>query len=117
MKKKITPSMAIANRFFPTMSQARGERKRFSPVETQNGNGGETPKASRDLIFTCIVKKKRKGGLRQIIMVSEITKSLQSVGHRLILHHVNQPSAQTEVREDEEDVLQDVVDATDFLNG
>lgn len=53
--------------------------------------------------------------LRQIKMVSEITKSLQSVGHRLILHHVNQPSAQTEVREDEEDVLQDVVDATDFL--
>lgn len=35
MKKKITPSIAIANRFFPTMSQARGERKRFSPVETQ----------------------------------------------------------------------------------
>lgn len=108
--------MAIANRFFPTMSQARGERKRFSPVKTQNGNGGETPRASRELIFTCVAKKKkREGVLRQIKMVSEITKSLQSVGHRLILHHVNQPSAQTEVREDEEDVLQDVVDATDFL--
>lgn len=31
----MTPSMAIANRFFPTMSQARGDRKRFSPVEAK----------------------------------------------------------------------------------
>lgn len=35
MKKKMTPSMAMANRFFPTMSQARGERNRFSPVAEQ----------------------------------------------------------------------------------
>lgn len=34
-----------------------------------------------------------------------ITKSLQSVRHCLILHHVNQSSAQTKVREDEEHVL------------
>lgn len=45
-----------------------------------------------------------------------ITKSLQSVGHCLILHHVNQASAQTKVGEDEEHVLQDVVDTTDFLH-
>lgn len=64
----------------------------------------------------CIVKtKEKRRALRYIKMVSKITKSLQSVSHGLILHHVNQPSAQTEVREDEEDVLQDVVDAADFL--
>lgn len=43
------------------------------------------------------------------------TKSLQSVSHSLVLHHVNQTSAQTEVREDQEHVLQDVVDATNLL--
>lgn len=44
-----------------------------------------------------------------------ITESLQSVCHCLILHHVNQSPAQAEVGEDEEHVLQDVVDAADFL--
>lgn len=29
--KKTTPSTAMANRFFPTMSHSHGERKRFSP--------------------------------------------------------------------------------------
>lgn len=31
MQKKTTPSTAMANRFLPTMSHARGERNRFSP--------------------------------------------------------------------------------------
>ena len=35
MMKKMRPSSAIANRFFPTMSQARGERNRFSPKTEQ----------------------------------------------------------------------------------
>lgn len=33
------------------------------------------------------------------------TKSLQSISHRLVLHHVNQASSQTEVREDQQHVL------------
>lgn len=44
-----------------------------------------------------------------------LTKSLQSISHCLILHHVNQSSAQTEVWEDEEHVLQDIIDTTDLL--
>ncbi len=43
------------------------------------------------------------------------TKSLQSVSRSLVLHHVNESPAQTEVREDQEHVLQDVIDATNLL--
>lgn len=43
------------------------------------------------------------------------TKSFQGVGHGLVLHHVDESSSQTEVREDEQDVLQDIVDSSDFL--
>lgn len=43
------------------------------------------------------------------------TESLEGVGHGLVLHHVDESSSQTEVGEDQEDVLQDVVDASDFL--
>ena len=44
-----------------------------------------------------------------------VTESLEGVGHRLVLHHVDESSAETEVREDEEDILQDVVDSSDLL--
>lgn len=43
------------------------------------------------------------------------TKSLEGVGHGLVLHHVDESSSQAEVREDEEDVLQDVVDPSNLL--
>lgn len=43
------------------------------------------------------------------------TESLQSISHCLILHHVNKSSSQAEVREDEEHILQDIINATDFL--
>lgn len=44
-----------------------------------------------------------------------VTKSFKSICHRLVLHHVNESATKTEVREDEEDVLQDVVDSSDLL--
>lgn len=50
-----------------------------------------------------------------LLSVLCLTESFQSVGHGLVLHHVDESSAQTEVREDQEDVLQDVVDSSDLL--
>lgn len=44
-----------------------------------------------------------------------ITKSFEGISHRLVLHHVDESSTETEVREDEEDVLQDVVNSSNFL--
>lgn len=43
------------------------------------------------------------------------TESLERVSHGLVLDHVDQPSAQTEVREDQQHVLQDVVYSSDLL--
>lgn len=48
---------------------------------------------------------------------SVFTESLQSISHGLILHHVDQSSAQAKVREDEENILQDVIDPSDLLQG
>lgn len=44
-----------------------------------------------------------------------LTKSLQSISHSLVFHHVNESPAQAEVREDEEDRLQDVIDVLQLL--
>lgn len=46
---------------------------------------------------------------------ASLTKSLEGVGHRLVLHHVDESSAETEVWKDEQNILQDVVDASDLL--
>ena len=48
-------------------------------------------------------------------MFRVLTKSLQCISHGLILHHVNQSSAEAEVREDEEHILQDVINTTNLL--
>lgn len=44
-----------------------------------------------------------------------LTKSLQSISHSLVFHHVNESPAQAEVGEDEEDRLQDVIDVLQLL--
>lgn len=44
-----------------------------------------------------------------------LTKSLQSISHSLVFHHVNKSPAQAEVGEDEEDRLQDVIDVLQLL--
>jgi len=43
------------------------------------------------------------------------TESLEGVGHGLVLGHVDEPSAQAEVREDEEHLLQDAVHLVQML--
>lgn len=49
------------------------------------------------------------------VTVCVFTKSLKGVGHGLVLHHVDESSTEAEVREDEEDILQNVVDSSDLL--
>lgn len=75
-------------------------------------------------IFTCnrsYISAPSENALEHLVKTSAITchakltKSLQSISHCLVLHHVDQSSAQTEVWEDEEHVLQDVIDTTDLL--
>lgn len=51
----------------------------------------------------------------KLLTKSHLTKSLQSISHGLVLHHVYQPTSQAEVREDQEDIFQNVIDATDLL--
>lgn len=89
MMKKTTPSTAMANRFFPTMSHSRGERNRFSPG---------TEHSRQSIICTHC-------SMSGLSSAAGSTKSLQGVGHGLVLHHVDESSTQTEVGEDEEDVL------------
>lgn len=43
------------------------------------------------------------------------TKTDEERGHGLVLGHVDQPSAQTEVREDQQDLLHDVIDVGNIL--
>lgn len=50
--KKTTPSTAMANRFFPTMSHSRGERKRFSPVKEKWPNPGVKMRLSFRRLFS-----------------------------------------------------------------
>ena len=45
----------------------------------------------------------------------KLTEAFQGVGHSLVLHHVDEAPPQAEVREDEQNVLQDVVDPSDLL--
>lgn len=79
------------------MSHSSGERNLFSPGTRAPGQ----PPAAEP--------RPPRGS------APPLTESLEGVGHRLVLHHVDESSPQAEVREDEEDVLQDVVDAADFL--
>lgn len=44
-----------------------------------------------------------------------LTKSLQSISHSLVFHHVNESPAQAEVGEDEEYRLQNVIDVLQLL--
>lgn len=44
-----------------------------------------------------------------------LTESFQSVGHGLVLHHVDEASTQTEVRKYQQNVLQDVIDTSNLL--
>lgn len=45
----------------------------------------------------------------------ELTEAEEERGHGLVLGHVDQPSAQAEVGEDQQDLLDDVVDVGDVL--
>ena len=101
--------MAIANRFFPTMSQARGDRNLFSPTTEQTFQHSQV---SFVYIVKTIQTKCMTGGCKGLLV---LTESLQSISHGLILHHVDQSSTQAEVREDEEHILQDVIDTTNLL--
>lgn len=47
--------------------------------------------------------------------VIPLTKTAEEGVHGLVLGHVNQPSAQTEMREYQQHLLHDVVDAGDIL--
>lgn len=108
--KKTTPSTAMAKRFFPTMSHSRGERSLFSPENKDNDHMTSlTPSTSQSACVCAYVS----------VSVCECalgTKSFEGVGHRLVFHHVDESPPQTEVREDEEDVLQDIVDSANFLS-
>lgn len=44
-----------------------------------------------------------------------LTEADEERGHGLVLGHVDEPSAQTEVREDQQDPLDDVVGVGDVL--
>lgn len=44
-----------------------------------------------------------------------LTEAEEEGGHGLVSGHVDQPSAQTEVREDQQDLLDDVIGAGDVL--
>lgn len=44
-----------------------------------------------------------------------LTQADEEGGHGLVLGHVDQPSAQTEVREDQQHLLDDVIDVGDVL--
>lgn len=108
MQKKTTPSTAMAKRFFPTMSHARGDRKRFSPENQQVGKlKTESFRIKSKLSIGCVWNQ--MNGLC-------LTESFQSISHGLVLHHIDQPTSQAEVREDEENVFQNVIDATNLLH-
>lgn len=47
--------------------------------------------------------------------MSVLTEADEERGHGLVLGHVDQPSAQTEVREDQQHLLDDVVGVGDVL--
>lgn len=110
MMKNTTPSTAMANRFFPTMSHSRGERNRFSP-ETGHSQHLDEFSSFPPTVLTHLHPARNI----QKTLCRVFTESLEGVGHRLVLHHINESSPETEVREDEEDVLQDVVDSSDLL--
>lgn len=44
-----------------------------------------------------------------------LTKAFKQSGHGLVLAHVDEPSTQTEVRENEQHLLHNVIDVRDFL--
>lgn len=71
IEKKMTPSMAIAKRFFPTMSQARGERNRFSPDKTQTENFECLVKTSLN-VFMIVVER---GSLRSRLCLPNLSKA------------------------------------------
>lgn len=46
---------------------------------------------------------------------ASLTKPLQGVSHGLVFHHVNEPSSQAKMWEDQEHRLQDVIDVIQLL--
>lgn len=51
----------------------------------------------------------------QTTLCPVLTEADEEGGHGLVLGHVDQPSAQTEVREDQQHLLDDVIDVGDVL--
>lgn len=96
------PSMAMANMFFPARSQERGDTKRLSPASSERGCRNRGP-----LCWAL--------GRGSSPDTPRLTKPLKGISHCLVLHHVNEASAQAEVGEDEENLLQDAVDVIEVL--
>lgn len=46
---------------------------------------------------------------------ASLTKPLQGVSHCLVFHHINEPSSQAKMWEDQEHRLQDVIDVIQLL--
>lgn len=98
------PSMAMANMFFPARSQERGDTKRLSPASSERGCRNRGP------LCWALGRVSSPDTLG-------LTKPLKGISHCLVLHHVNEASAQAEVGEDEENLLQDAVDVIEVLMG
>lgn len=103
--KNTIPSIAMANRFFPTKSQDKGSRFCLVPVDINKINSTYS--------CSCLLQK--------FLFISERalfknTQPLKCICHGLVLGHVNETSTQTEVREDQEDLLQDPVDLIQVLS-
>lgn len=105
--KNTIPSIAIANRFFPTKSQDKGSRFCLVPVDIQKQDTFTFQSHS------CL--------LQNYLFISDrtlrkITQPLKCICHGLVLGHVNETSTQTEVREDQKDLLQDPVNLVQMLS-
>lgn len=104
--KNTIPSIAMANRFFPTKSQDKGSRFCLVPVDINKMNSSSKLTVVHAYWYLFISER----------ALCKNTQPLKCVCHGLVLGHVNETSTQTEVREDQEHLLQDPVDLIQMLS-